>query len=338
MTNAMKFAVFILFCLFAACAVFFVRLQKDEIQSETKYFLVKHSLDKYVEFGSVSVPVFSKAILKNVRIKSSPTVNFPNVAGRFEIEDFEEKQFIPTYFKAKASGVSFSLLEVVRNRGIAREDILKQLSGFNPKTDFLKHPLYAFLLAGCDDVKADISVEYIYHPVGKKLFLKVGVSDRCLGRLQAGVWFGNISNAQQGRLLTALRTFLTKGCPIFDIEEFLKGAWVTSLTLEYTAGTVIEGYKSFIDTTYLRQPDQTSIADIGEKGIQEIVSYLSYSNAQKLRNTEIARNIASFIKNPGTIAVTSRPDKQVDLSVLKGDPYRRFVELLLRLDVTVTAK
>ena len=81
---------------------------------------------------------------------------------------------------------------------------------------------------------------------------------------------------------------------------------------------------------------RTSPAEPGSREIQKIVSYLSFSNAHRQRNADIAQTIAAFIKSPDKISFQSKPGKEVPLRVLNGSFLRRMTDLLLRLDTTVT--
>ena len=72
--------------------------------------------------------------------------------------------------------------------------------------------------------------------------------------------------------------------------------------------------------------------------VRKIVTYLSFSNAHRQRNTELVKTFARFVKNPQKLVLQSKARKKVPLNVLRGTFIRRLTDLLLRLDVSLTAQ
>lgn len=338
MTKSMWMAVFILLLLFTACGVFMVVLQKDEDKKNILYFLTARQLNNQISYQDAAVSVSDTAVLKNVSLRLRAMPELRNNTGRFTVHSYKERKGIPTYVSFSAENVSVRLLDIARQLKPSEEDVIDTLATFNPTEDILNHPLYALLLSGCDQVSADVRGEYSYMPNAKKMMLKAQISDQCLGKTAAEISLSNISNAQQGRLVLAFTHFLKRGDPVKDLKEFLNDAVVTNFVLTYTDTDLIKGYKKYVDTLYLRLPGTASPAEPDAKGIQKIVSYLSFSNAHRQRNTDVAQTLARFIELPQTIRFQSKKGKQVSLNVLGGTFLRQLTDLMLRLDTSVAVE
>jgi len=338
MTKSMWVAVVILALLFAACGSFMVLLQKDEAQKNIHYFLTARKLNKLISFQEAALSVSDAASLKNVSLHLRVLPQMPNHIREFTVHTYKKSNHIPVFLSFTAKDVSFSLITAAQQLKTTEENVVDAFADFDPIADIINSPLYAVLLAGCDNVSAEIRGEYSYAPTVKKMTLKAKTTDQCLGRWEAEISLGNISNAQQGQLILALKHFLQKGDPLQDIKNFLEGAVVTNFSLTYTDTGLVKGYKKYIDTLYLRLPGAASPAELDSKGIQKIASYLSFSNAHRQRNTDIAQTLAQFIKSPGTIRFQSKAGKQVPLSVLNGTFLRRLTDQPLRLDTSVAAE
>ena len=338
MTKSMWIAVFILFLLFSACGTFMIVLQKDEEQKNIYHFLSARKLHTAVSYKRVSLSLANKAVLKRVSLKLKTMPNLPNSVKQFSVREYREKNHIPVFLSFTARDVSFKLQDAAKALKIDDESVIDTLAAFDPVEDILNYPLYAFLLAGCNDIYAQVDGEYHYDSEAKKIRLKTRIQDKCLGIWDADVSLSNISNAQQGRLVLALQHFLKKGSPLNDLKHFLDGATVTNISLAYTDFELVKGYKKYIDSLYLRQPGTASLAELSPSAVRQIVSYFSISNAHRQRNTDIAQTLAQFIKFPGTIRFQSKAGKQVPLSVLNGTFLRQLTDLLLRLDTSVTVE
>ena len=336
MTKSMWVAVTILFLLFTACGVFMVLLQKDEEEKNIHYFLTRNRLNNSVSYQDLSLSVSDAAVLKNVSVRLNALPGLANKTDEFAVHDYKESGHIATRLSFSARNVSFQLVDIARILKKSDESVVDSLAFFNPAADILNFPLYAVMLAGCNSVSANVKSEYAYYPAAKKMTLAADITDKCLGRWNFSVSLNNIPNAQQGQLVLAFKHFVQKGSPVSDLKNFLNGAVVTSLSFSYTESGLVKGYKRYIDTLYLRQPNAPSPAEPGSREIQKIVSYLSFSNAHRQRNADIAQTIAAFIKSPDKISFQSKPGKEVPLRVLNGSFLRRMTDLLLRLDPTVT--
>ena len=336
MTKSMWLAVSVLILLFTACGFFMVLLQKDEEQKNIHYFLTGNRLNHAVSYQDVSLSFSDSFILKNVAVQFYSFPKFQNETAKFILHDYTETNGIPSHLSFSIKEASFSLMDLARTMKKSDEDVIDTLASFDPAADILNHPLYALLLSGCDHVSADINGKYDYFPASKKMTLKAGFSDKCLGKWEAEISFNNISIAHQKQLPLMLKHFLIKGSPLTDIKNFLKEASVSSLFFSYTETGLIQGYKHYIDTLYLRQPNTPSPAELSNQNIREIISYLSFSNAHRQRNTETAQTLASFIKAPKKITFQSKQGKEVPLHILRGTFLRRLTDLLLRLDTSVS--
>ncbi len=336
MTKSMWVAVTILFLLFTACGVFMVLLQKDEEEKNIHYFLTRNRLNTAISYRDLSLSVSDVAVLKDVSVRLNDLPGLTNNIGEFSVHHYKESNHIAARLSFSAEKVDFRLVDIARILKKSDENVIETLAYFNPSADILNYPLYAVLLAGCNTISADVKGDYSYSPAAKKMTLAADISDNCLGRWKISVSLNNISNAQQGQLILAFKHLVQKGSPLTDLKKFLDGAAVTSLSFSYTESALVNGYKRYIDTLYLRQPDTPSPAEPDNRDIQKIVSYLSFSNAHRQRNADIAQTIAAFIKSPDKISFQSKPGKEVPLRVLNGTFLRRVVDLLLRLDTTVT--
>ncbi len=335
MTKSMAAAVVILLLLFSGCAFFIVLLQRDELEKDVQYFLIKNKIRQNVEYGSVSVPLSDIVTLNDVEIRFSPYFSFPNKIRSFSVVSYRETKTIPSALSVSAKGIRFKISDALKSRKKAPETVIEDLAAFDPVSGIFTMSLETFLLSGCDSVNADADIRYAYLPDAKKMSLYFKIKDGCLGQWQFGVSLDNISNEQQGRLAAAAGHLLKKGDPVQDLRDFLKGATVTAMNFSYTESKLVTGYKKYVDSLYLRLPGQPSPAEIDSKGIQSIVSYMSFSSPHRLRNTEIARKIADFVKNPETISFQSKAGKKAALKALRGNAFRRLTELLLRLDISV---
>ncbi|MBR1777683.1 MAG: hypothetical protein IJ752_03750 [Alphaproteobacteria bacterium] len=335
MTKSMWIAVVILALLFTACGAFMVLLQKDEEQKNIHYFLTNRKLHTVISYQEAALSVSDMVVLKNVSLRLNALPKLKNNIREFTVHSYKESGHIPVFLSFTAKDVSLRLIEAAQNLGVPAENVIDTLADFNPVEDILNAPLYAVLLAGCNDISAQIKGEYAYAPAAKKMSLKAQIDDQCLGHWTMEISFNNISNAQQGQLALAFKHFLQKGNPLKDLENFLEGASITNFSLAYTDLNLIKGYKKYIDTLYLRLPGTASPAELDARELQKVVSYLSFSNAHRQRNADIAQTLAQFIKTPGTIRFQSKPGKQVPLHVLRGTFLRRLTDLLLRLDTSV---
>lgn len=336
MTKSMWVAVTILFLLFSACGVFMVLLQKDEEEKNIHYFLTRNRLNNSISYQDLSLSVSDAAVLKNVSVRLHALPGLTNKTNEFIVHDYKESSHIATKLSFSALNISFRLVDIARILKKSDENVIDSLAFFNPAADILNYPLYAVMLAGCNHISADVKGDYAYDPVTKKMTLAADISDKCLGRWNFSVSLNNISNARQGQLILTFKHLVQKGNPVTDLKNFLDGAVITSLSISYTESALVKGYKRYIDTLYLRQPNASSPAELNNREIQKIVSYLSFSNAHRQRNADIAQTIAAFIKSPDKISFQSKPGKEVPLRVLNGTFLRRVTDLLLRLDTTVT--
>lgn len=336
MTKSMWVAVIILFLLFTACGVFMVFLQKDEEEKNIHYFMTRNRLNNSVSYQNLSLSVSDVAILKNVSIRLYALPEFANKTKEFIVHNYKERNHIATELSFSAKNVSFNLVDIARILKKSDESVIDTLALFNPGADILNHPLYAVMLAGCDHISADIKGEYAYYPAAKKMTLSADMSDKCLGRWNFSVSLNNISNAQQGQLILAFKHLVQKGDPVTDLKKFLKDSSVASLSFSYTETELVKGYKRYIDTLYLRQQNAPSPAELSNQEIQKIISYLSFSNAHRQRNADIAQTFSAFVKSPDKISFQSKAGKEVPIRVLNGTFLRQITDLMLRLDTTVT--
>ena len=338
MTRSMWVAVFVLFLLFTACGAFMLVLQKDEDQKNVLYFLTGKKLNNVISYREAALSVSDIVVLKNVSVRLHALPGLSNTATDFILHAYKEENRIPSFLSFSVKGLSLRLMDIARQQKQPEENIVDALATFNPTEDILNYPLYALLLSGCDAVSADIDAEYAYAPKAKKMTLKAEMNDQCLGHWNVSISFDNITNAQQGQLVLALRHFVQRGDPVKDAENFLNGATVTDFSLSYTDAGLIKGYKKYVDSLYLRLPGTASPAEPDARGIQQIVSYLSFSNAHRQRNADVAQTLAQFIKEPTTIRFRSKAGKHVSLNVLRGTFLRQLTDLLLRLDTSVAVE
>lgn len=338
MTKSMWVAVVILALLFAACGSFMILLQKDEEQKNIHYFLTRYKLNSFVHYQEAAISVSDLASLKNVSLRLRALPEMPNHIREFTVHTYKESKHIPVQLSFTAKNVSFSLIKAAQSLKTTEENVVDTFAAFDPAGDIINNPLYAVLLAGCDNISAEIHGEYSYAPAAKKMTLKARITDQCLGRWDSEISFSDISNAQQGQLILALKNLLLKGDPLKNLKSFLEGATVTNFALSYTDSGLVKGYKKYVDTLYLHLPGTASPAELNSKSIQKIVSYLSFSNAHRQRNTDTAQTLAQFIKSPGTLRFQSKKGKQVPLHVLSGTFLRRLTDLLLRLDTSVAVE
>ena len=219
MTKSMWVAVTILFLLFSACGVFMVLLQKDEEEKNIHYFLTRNRLNNSVSYQDLSLSVSDVAVLKNVSVRLQVLPGLANKTEEFVIHNYKESGHIATKLSFSAENVSFRLVDIARILKKSDESVIDSLALFNPAADILNYPLYAVMLAGCNNVSAGVKGEYTYYPTAKKMMLSADISDKCLGRWNFDVSLNNISNAQQGQLILAFKHLVQKGNPAADLKN-----------------------------------------------------------------------------------------------------------------------
>lgn len=331
----MKLAVAILLFLFAFCSALIVALQKEETRQTIARALSQRGLKNAVSFESAAFTVSDKLSLKNVSVVFHAVPSFKNKIKTFVVHSYREERRIPSEITLTARGVRFKISDLVKLTAASNADLIDDFKNFDPVEGLVSKPLHAALLAGCDDVDATADAVYRYFPDGNTMLLSVDVKDACLGRFDAEVLFSGVSDERNGRFLLAFRHLLVRGEPLRDLDFFLDGLTVERLRFSFEEGRLAHGYKAFLDRLYLRFPGTESRSEITPEGVRKIATYLSFSNAHRQRNFELARTLAAFVKNPVKISVRSKNGKRVPLSKLAGTPVRRFVDLLLRLDVSV---
>ncbi|HBO59440.1 MAG TPA: hypothetical protein DD624_05990 [Alphaproteobacteria bacterium] len=338
MTKSMLTAVVVLIVLFAGCGAFIRTLQREEAAQDVGHFLIRHRLNNNVLFESVSLSLADEAVLNNVSLKMYDLPDLRVSVRKAAVHSYAEEHHIPSRLSATLTGVRFSLTEAAKALKTPDETVFADLSSFNPAEDLARHPLYALILAGCDTIDADVGIEYAYAPMAKEMRLNLDVKDACLGQWRLDTFLTGITNARQGRLMLALRHIVQRGGIVADLRDFLDGAAVANLRFSYAESGLVKGYKAFVDTLYLRLPNQESRAELDAKTVRRIVTYLSFSNAHRQRNTDLVNSFARFVKKPQKLVIQSKPHKTVHLSVLSGDFIRRLADLLLRLDVSLTVE
>ena len=338
MTKSMIIAVVVLAVLFAGCGVFIGLLQREETVQQVQHFLIRHRLQNNISFETARLPLSDEAALTGVSLKLYALPDLKVSIQKAAVHSYAEEHRIPSFVSASLTGVRFSLVDAVKAMKLSEEQIVSELAAFNPVDDIVNHPVDALILAGCDAVDADVGVEYAYAPLAKEMRLKLSVRDACLGQWELDTFLTGITNARQGRLMLALRHIVQRGDIIADLRDFLDGAAVKNLRFSYAENGLVKGYKAFVDTLYLRLPNQESRAELDAKAVRGIVTYLSFSNAHRQRNTDLVNAFARFVKNPQKLVVQSKPHKTVHLSVLSGDFIRRLADLLLRLDISLTVE
>lgn len=338
MTKSMRVAVAVLMLLFASCGVFIWMLQREESVQNVRHFLTRHRLQNNVQFDSASFPLTDEVALNKAVLKLYGLPDLNVSVKKAVVHSYRESRRIPAFVSVSLTGVRFSLVEAAKAAKPSEDKVVSDLSAFNPVGDLVNHPLYALILAGCDQIDADVGIEYAYAPLAKEMRLKLSVKDACLGQWELDTFLTGVSNAQQGRLMLALRHIVQRGDIIADLRDFLDGAAVADLRFSYTESGLVKGYKRFVDTLYLRMPEQESLAEISPDAVRKIVTYLSFSNAHRQRNTELVKTFARFVKDPQKLVLQSKARKKVPLNVLRGTFIRRLTDLLLRLDVSLTAQ
>lgn len=338
MTKSMLTAVLVLIVLFAGCGAFIRTLQREEAAQDVRHFLIRHRLRNNISFSSVSLSLADEAVLNDVSVKLYGLPDLAVSVKKAAVHSYAEDRRIPSRLSATLTGVRFSLTEAAKALKTPEETVVADLSAFNPAEDLARHPLYALILAGCDKIDADVEIDYAYAPMAKEMRLNLEVRDACLGQWRLDTFLTGITNARQGRLMLALRHIVQRGDIIADLRDFLDGAAVANLRFSYAESGLVKGYKAFVDTLYLRLPNQESRAELDAKTVRGIVTYLSFSNAHRQRNTDLVNAFARFVKNPQKLVIQSKPHKTVHLSVLNGDFIRRLADLLLRLDVSLTVE
>lgn len=338
MTKSMIIAVVVLAVLFAGCGVFIWLLQREETVQQVQHFLIRHRLQNNISFETARLPLSDEAALTGVSLKLYALPDLKVSVQKAEVHSYAEEHHIPSAVSATLTGVRFSLVDAVKAMRLPEEKVVSELAAFNPVDDIVRHPVDALILAGCDAVDATVGVNYAYAPLAKEMRLNLSVKDACLGQWEMNAFLTGITNAGQGRLMLALRHILQRGDVIADLRGFLDGASVGDLRFSYTESGLVKGYKAFVDTLYMRLPGQDSRAELTDKAVRDIVTYLSFSNAHRQRNTELVKTFARFVANPQKLTVQSKPRKKVPLNVLNGTFVRRLADLLLRLDITMTAE
>lgn len=338
MTKSMIIAVVVLAVLFAGCGVFIGLLQREETVQQVQHFLIRHRLQNNISFETARLPLSDEAALTGVSLKLYALPDLKVSIQKAAVHSYAEEHRIPSFVSASLTGVRFSLVDAVKAMKLPEEQIVSELAAFNPVDDIVNHPVDALILAGCDAVDADVGVEYAYAPLAKEMRLKLSVRDACLGQWELDTFLTGITNARQGRLMLALRHIVQRGDIAADLRDFLDGASVGNLRFSYTESGLVAGYKAFVDTLYMRLPNRDSPAELSDKAVRDIVTYLSFSNAHRQRNTELVKTFARFVAYPQKLTVQSKPRKKVPLNVLNGTFVRKLADLLLRLDITMTAE
>ncbi len=331
----MKLALSILLTLFFSCAALIIVLQKEETGQTVARTLSQNGLKGAVSFSGASFTVSDKMALKNVSLVFREIPAFKNKIKSFVLHSYRKERGILSDLSMTARGVRFKVSDLVRLTAASPSDITDDFKNFDPVEGLISQPLHALLLAGCDDVDATVKASYRYFPDGGNMLLSADVDDACVGRFETEILLSGITNEKDGRFLAAFRHLFLRGEPMKDIEFFLKGATVERWRFSLSERKAVTGYKQFVDRLYLRFPGTESRAEITPEGIRKIATYLSFSNAHRQRNFELARTLAAFVKNPVGISVKSKSGKAVPLNKLNGNFLRRFVDLLLRLDVSV---
>ncbi|MBO4643259.1 MAG: hypothetical protein J5716_01480, partial [Alphaproteobacteria bacterium] len=185
MTKSMWIAVVILALLFAVCGGFMILLQKDEDQKNIHYFLTNRKLNNVISYQEASLSVSDLTTLKNVSLRFYAFPKLSNNIQSFTIHEYKEEAHIPSFISFSARNVTFSLMDIAQNLKQPNENVVDTLAAFNPTEDILNYPLFALLLAGCDNISAEIKGEYSYMPAAKEMSLNVKFTDQCLGAWDA---------------------------------------------------------------------------------------------------------------------------------------------------------
>lgn len=338
MTKSMAIALAVLLLLFAGCGVFIGMLQREEAVRQAQHFLIRHRLQNNVLFETASLSLTDEAVLNGVSLKVYALPDWHVSVDKAAVRSYAEEHRIPSQISVSLNGIRLSLIDAVKAMKLPEERIVSDLVSFNPVNGIVEHPVDALVLAGCDKINANADVEYAYAPLAKEMRLKLSVSDACLGQWRLDAFLTGISNAQQGRLMLALRHLVQRGNIADDLAEFLDGATVADLKFSYVESGLVKGYKAFVDTLYMRLPNQDSRAELDDKAVRDVVTYLSFSNAHRQRNTELVKTFARFVKDPQKLTVQSKAGKKAAIKALDGTFVRRLADLLLRLDVSLTAE
>lgn len=338
MTKTMWIAVVILFLLFTGCGIFIFILQQEETEQVSQHFLVKNRIQNNISFQQTGMSLTDELNVKKATIKLNYLPNFNIEIDEIDIHSYTEIQHIASELNMTMHHVRFSLLNLIHSLKIDNDDIIFNLSDFSPANDLWNKPLYALLLAGADQIDATINIKYNYAPLARDMSLQITIDDNYIGKLFVHFKFDDITNAKQGRLLIALKNMLQKNVFEKELSSFLKNTVVIYFDINYVNNGLIDGYKKYVDSLYLRLPGQNSKSELSENTIQSIVKYMLLTNAHRDHNTELINEVAYFIKNPNEITIQSKSGKSINLSSLSGDLKRQLTDFLLKMNVSITTK
>lgn len=338
MTKTMWIAVIILFLLFTGCGIFIFILQQEETEQISQHFLIKNRIQNNISFQQTGMSLTDELNVKEINVKFNYLPNFNIKIEEINIHSYAELQHIASELNMTMEHVQFSLLNLIQSLQIDNDDIIFNLSDFSPTHDLWNKPLYALLLAGADQVDANVNIKYNYAPLARDLSLQITIEDNYIGKLFIHLNFAEVTNAKQGRLLIALKNVLQKNVFEKELSSFLKNVVVTYFDINYVNNGLIDGYKKYVDSLYLRLPGQNSKSELSETTIQSIVKYMLLTNAHRDHNTDLVNEIAYFIKNPNEITFQSKSGKSINLSSLSGDLKRQLTDFLLKMNVSITTK
>lgn len=335
MTKNMYMALFFLFLLFVGCGFFISVIQKDETQKDIDMFLLKNKLQHAISYKGVSLSLSDLFVLKDVSVKNKKTVPFENKISRLTVHAFETQKDIPVFLRAFIKNLRFNITDLTSTLFENSGEFGQSLNDYQPVKDILNAPLLTVMLSGCDDVNVNADIHYAYFPNEKRMFLKTDTSDACLGKMSLTIELSNVYPDLQKKVLWSVKNFLIGKKVLLPLKEMKEKISVTRFSLTYNEGRLINGYKRYLDSLYLRLPGRNEDTAPSQHQIQTVASYLSFFSIHKQRNLEIARLLMRFVKNPKTVIIESKSGKSVALSTLKGDITRQFIDLLMRLDVSV---
>lgn len=132
------------------------------------YFLTRNRLNNSVSYQDLSLSVSDVAVLKNVSVRLQVLPGLANKTEEFVIHNYKESGHIATKLSFSAENISFRLVDIARILKKSDESVIDSLALFNPAADILNYPLYAVMLAGCNNVSAGVKGEYTYYPTAKK--------------------------------------------------------------------------------------------------------------------------------------------------------------------------
>ena len=334
MTKNMYLALLFLALLFAGCGFFVAVIQTDEMKKDVDMFLLRHRLQQNVVYDGAVFSPTHPAVVKNVRLKNKTVFSFPNATEKVTLSAMEGQNGVPVLLKIKAQGVTFRLTDLARSVSKTSGDFARTLNDYRPVSDILTEPLASLMLAGCDALNADVALDYAYFPAEQKAAVRLNLTDACLGNALLTVGLAGVSPETQQAAFDALKNFVAGREKPSSGTEGTNDLAVTKISLAYTEGRLIKGYKRYLDSLYLRLPGRA--ADVSSTNrMQAIASYLSFYSIHKQRNLDIARNLTLFVDEPKTVVFESKAKKPVPLKVLKGDLTGKTIDLLMRLDTDV---